>query len=234
MRMLCRSAPISPRNAAVSESTASAPAWPPLSVGESFNDVERRAGPVSPSSEAQGTRSPAATSRRLRPRFSGRAPQQRPADGGTLRSERPAAEPLRLRRLETSRESGGAEQSATPAPGSAAVAAGERRLRHRHRRPSGGGGELSGAAKRADDVASAGKAPERTSRVTRLVLGLIRGYQRSISPGLGTVCRYQPSCSHYAYAAIERHGLLQGGWLAARRLLRCRPFGANGYDPVPD
>jgi putative membrane protein insertion efficiency factor len=48
------------------------------------------------------------------------------------------------------------------------------------------------------------------------------------------VCRFEPSCSRYAYTAIERHGLIKGTWLAARRLLRCRPFGGSGYDPVPD
>ena len=65
-------------------------------------------------------------------------------------------------------------------------------------------------------------------------MGLIRIYQRSISPGLGNVCRYAPSCSHYTYEAIERHGLLAGAWLGIRRLFRCRPWGGSGYDPVPD
>jgi putative membrane protein insertion efficiency factor len=68
----------------------------------------------------------------------------------------------------------------------------------------------------------------------RLALGAIRAYQRTISPSLGNVCRYEPTCSHYAHEAIERHGLLHGGALAIHRLLRCRPFGGRGYDPVPD
>ena len=65
-------------------------------------------------------------------------------------------------------------------------------------------------------------------------MGLIRIYQRAISPSLGNLCRYAPTCSHYTYESIERHGVLKGGWLGARRLLRCRPWGGSGYDPVPD
>jgi len=64
-------------------------------------------------------------------------------------------------------------------------------------------------------------------------LNLIRFYQHAISPGLGPLCRYEPSCSHYAYEAIERHGVLKGGWLGIKRLFRCRPYGGRGYDPVP-
>lgn len=60
----------------------------------------------------------------------------------------------------------------------------------------------------------------------------IRCYQIVLSPWLGTCCRFEPSCSHYAKEAITRHGLLSGGWMTARRLLRCRPFGGSGYDPV--
>ncbi len=67
-----------------------------------------------------------------------------------------------------------------------------------------------------------------------LLLSMIRGYQRLISPALGVACRYEPSCSRYAYEAIERHGSARGTWLAARRLIRCRPGGGTGFDPVPD
>ncbi|MDE3060982.1 MAG: membrane protein insertion efficiency factor YidD [Pseudomonadota bacterium] len=62
----------------------------------------------------------------------------------------------------------------------------------------------------------------------------IRCYQLFVSPWLGTCCRYQPSCSHYAEEAISRHGLISGGWMTVKRLLRCRPFGGSGYDPVKD
>ena len=60
----------------------------------------------------------------------------------------------------------------------------------------------------------------------------IRFYQRALSPLMGASCRFTPTCSAYAIEAIERHGALSGGWLAAKRILRCHPFGGQGYDPV--
>lgn len=68
----------------------------------------------------------------------------------------------------------------------------------------------------------------------RLLIGLIRGYQYCVSPWLSPRCRFYPSCSHYGIEALQRHGVLAGVWLTARRLLRCHPFHAGGYDPVPD
>jgi putative membrane protein insertion efficiency factor len=62
---------------------------------------------------------------------------------------------------------------------------------------------------------------------------LIRGYRLIISPMLGPNCRYYPTCSCYAEQAIEQHGALRGSWLAAKRILRCHPWHAGGYDPVP-
>ena len=67
----------------------------------------------------------------------------------------------------------------------------------------------------------------------RLVLALIRGYQRWLSGGLGANCIYHPTCSEFAYVAIERHGVARGVWLALRRIARCHPFAAGGFDPVP-
>jgi len=64
-------------------------------------------------------------------------------------------------------------------------------------------------------------------------LSLLHGYQRAISPSLGTLCRYEPTCSHYAEQAVRRHGVVRGLGLATWRLLRCNPWSKGGYDPVP-
>jgi len=70
--------------------------------------------------------------------------------------------------------------------------------------------------------------------VRTLLVTTIRIYQRTLSPLLGPRCRFYPSCSHYAIEAIERHGAGRGSYLAARRLVRCHPLNAGGYDPVPE
>ena len=67
-----------------------------------------------------------------------------------------------------------------------------------------------------------------------LLLKLIRFYQKHISPCFPARCRFRPTCSAYAYEAINKYGFVKGGWLALRRFLRCHPFSkANWYDPVP-
>jgi putative membrane protein insertion efficiency factor len=66
-----------------------------------------------------------------------------------------------------------------------------------------------------------------------LLMWAIRGYQRIVSPWLGPVCRYYPSCSHYGYEAISVHGATKGSLLAAWRVLRCNPWSAGGVDLVP-
>ena len=66
----------------------------------------------------------------------------------------------------------------------------------------------------------------------RLLLWLIRFYQRALSPHLPAACRYQPTCSQYAVEAVEKHGVLRGLLMAAWRILRCHPFAKGGYDPV--
>jgi len=69
--------------------------------------------------------------------------------------------------------------------------------------------------------------------VKKVVLALIHFYQRFISPSLPPSCRYTPTCSHYTYEAIERYGLVRGGWMGIKRILRCNPWHPGGYDPVP-
>lgn len=68
----------------------------------------------------------------------------------------------------------------------------------------------------------------------KLLLALVRFYQKAISPHLPAACRYQPSCSQYTLTAIERFGALRGSWLGIKRILRCNPFSRGGYDPVPE
>ena len=69
--------------------------------------------------------------------------------------------------------------------------------------------------------------------MTRVLIALLRGYKRYISPHLGHHCRFTPTCSEYAMQALAVHGLGKGLLLTAWRLLRCNPFGMFGYDPVP-
>ena len=67
----------------------------------------------------------------------------------------------------------------------------------------------------------------------KITVGFIRIYQRWISPLLGNNCRFHPTCSQYAIEAINRFGVLKGGWLASKRILKCHPLHAGGEDPVP-
>ena len=66
------------------------------------------------------------------------------------------------------------------------------------------------------------------------VVLVLRLYQLTLSPMLGPVCRFAPSCSSYAVTAVRRYGVLHGGWLTARRLARCHPWNDGGWDPVPE
>lgn len=64
--------------------------------------------------------------------------------------------------------------------------------------------------------------------------GLVFAYRVLLSPLIGRQCRYFPTCSEYADEALRRHGAWRGGWLTLARILRCNPWGASGFDPVPD
>ncbi|WNC68546.1 membrane protein insertion efficiency factor YidD [Thalassotalea nanhaiensis] len=71
------------------------------------------------------------------------------------------------------------------------------------------------------------------STAQKLIIAPINAYKRWLSPLLGNNCRFNPTCSTYAIEAINRFGVLKGGWLASKRILRCHPLNAGGEDPVP-
>jgi putative membrane protein insertion efficiency factor len=68
----------------------------------------------------------------------------------------------------------------------------------------------------------------------RALMALVRGYRLLLSPWLGNACRFEPTCSRYSLAALEKHGALAGSYLTVHRILRCNPFCEGGHDPVPD
>lgn len=70
--------------------------------------------------------------------------------------------------------------------------------------------------------------------MSSLLVGLVRLYQRFISPLLPRSCRYEPTCSHYTAEALRRHGVLRGGWMGLKRIASCHPWSSGGFDPVPD
>jgi len=78
--------------------------------------------------------------------------------------------------------------------------------------------------------------PDRLQRLRprSAAVGLIRVYQKLVSPAMSPNCRYQPTCSGYTAESIRRFGVLRGGWLGVRRIGRCHPFRPGGHDPVPD
>lgn len=75
--------------------------------------------------------------------------------------------------------------------------------------------------------------PRRPGPVAGVLVLVLRGYRKWISPLLPPACRFYPSCSEYAMDALREHGAMRGSWLAARRLLRCGPWHPGGVDPVP-
>jgi len=84
-----------------------------------------------------------------------------------------------------------------------------------------------------DDALERMQQPVTGGPIKRGMLAMIRFYKRAISPNLGASCRFQPTCSEYAYEAIDKYGIIRGGRLAIWRILRCNPFGGKGWDPVP-
>ena len=66
-----------------------------------------------------------------------------------------------------------------------------------------------------------------------IALAMLRFYKRFISPLLPSACRFEPTCSVYMYQAVDKHGVIKGGWMGIKRIGRCHPFHPGGYDPVP-
>lgn len=71
------------------------------------------------------------------------------------------------------------------------------------------------------------------SLMPRILIGLVKTYQKLLSPFFGQQCRFYPTCSHYSIEAIEKYGALLGCYYTLRRLLRCHPWCDGGHDPVP-
>jgi uncharacterized protein len=67
----------------------------------------------------------------------------------------------------------------------------------------------------------------------KMLIGFVRLYQALLSPWLPNACRYAPTCSQYMIEAVDKYGVVRGGWLGLRRLARCHPWGGHGHDPVP-
>lgn len=68
---------------------------------------------------------------------------------------------------------------------------------------------------------------------SKILIGIVRFYQLVISPMIGSRCRFTPTCSCYAVEALKTHGAVKGSWLSVKRILKCHPLNAGGYDPVP-
>ena len=74
---------------------------------------------------------------------------------------------------------------------------------------------------------------ENNSAPQKIVISIVKAYQRWLSPLLGPNCRFTPTCSSYAIEAINNFGVIKGCWLSGKRILKCHPLNAGGYDPVP-
>ena len=68
----------------------------------------------------------------------------------------------------------------------------------------------------------------------RILIAIVKAYRLTLSPWLGSACRFTPSCSLYSIEALDKHGALAGTWLTAARIVRCNPWCQGGHDPVPD
>ena len=90
-----------------------------------------------------------------------------------------------------------------------------------------------GLTSRAAGMLYGGFSAKEACCVSRVLIALIMGYRRWLSPLFGANCRFTPTCSSYAMEAIRRHGCIKGVWYTLWRILRCQPFCKGGFDPVP-
>ncbi len=74
---------------------------------------------------------------------------------------------------------------------------------------------------------------QKSGYITKTLCLMIKIYQKTISKALPPSCRFMPTCSHYTVEALKKYGLIKGGWLGIKRILRCHPWNPGGYDPVP-
>ena len=195
----------------------------------------------------------AGTARRLRRGVSDRPPQIEPRVHGFSSPEQLRGEPVWLEYKKDVRHGGAAQPHSPKASRNCtAVSTGDHaRMGHCDSPaqfgghggfPGSGRGVAAAYSSRNDSCASESAIESETIASTGngrtaagwALLALLRIYKVFLSPFFGGACKYYPSCSNYAYEAIERHGARRGTALALKRLLRCRPFVKGGYDPIPD
>ena len=172
---------------------------------------------------------------RVRGCLPGRPPPVKPAICDFFSSESPGTQPLRLQHKESIGRRGNSQPDSPADPGNRKTESFGDTCGMGHcdssARLSGAGGVFPAQPGAAG--AAAGVSGVKRSPAARALLFLIRVYQSSLSPWMAAPCKFYPTCSRYAYEAIEVHGARRGAWLALRRLSRCRPFSQGGVDFVP-
>jgi putative membrane protein insertion efficiency factor len=182
-------------------------------------------------------RSAAGTPGRIRNGVPGRAAALKPAIRSVFPPESRGVQPFRLQRKKAIGRRGGAQPDSPAHPRNRKAESLGDTCRMGHcdssARLSGASGVFT-AGHGADGTAEKLVGVKTATPAARLLLLFIRAYQASLSPLMSSPCKFYPSCSRYAYEAIELHGARRGAWLALKRLSRCRPFSKGGVDFVPE